>query len=89
VHRETRQAYTNTPGNRIEDNFWSSNCFRRGACSHVSWGGIYGQHRFRKATKDEVYEHGRWRRLRSHEQVDVMYWEWTLFDRLQLTFSCQ
>jgi hypothetical protein len=85
--RETR-PYNDIPGNHIEDKFWSLHCFRRGARSQVSWGGLYGKYRFRKATKDEVYEHGRWRRLPSHEQIDVMYREWTLFDRLQLTFYC-
>ena len=67
--------------------FWSLHCYRRGARSHVS-----RRHRTlgtRAATPDEVYEHGRWRRRRSGEPVDVLYRQWTLRQRLTLTQHCK
>lgn len=75
-------------GNTIEAKFWSLHCYRRGARSHVSRGGTFGQHRFKKATKDQVYEHARWRYRRSSEPIDVMYREWTPRDRIKITLLC-
>jgi len=75
-------------GNSLEDKFWSLHCFRRGARSHVSRGGIFGRHRFRKGTNDQVYEHGRWRRKRSGESIDKIYRDWTIRDRIKLTLYC-
>ena len=74
--------------NRLPAKFWSLHCYRRGARSHVSRGGIYGAYRFRRATKDQVYEHARWRRKRSSESIDKQYQAWTLRDRVTLTLVC-
>jgi hypothetical protein len=74
-------AFDGTPGNRIDEKFWSLHCYRRGARSHVS----RSQGKFRKATKTQVYEHARWRRRRSSEDIDIMYREWTLRDRIKIT----
>lgn len=71
--------------NSLEAKFWSLHCFRRGARSHVSRGGRFGKHRLRKATRDQVYEHGRWHYRRSSEPIDVIYREWVPFDRIKLT----
>ena len=79
------RAFDDTPGNTIEAKFWSLHCFRRGARSQVSRGGIYGRHRFKKALKTQVYEHGRWRNRRSGEDIDVIYREWTLLEKIQIT----
>ena len=79
------RAFDKTPGNTIEAKFWSLHCFRRGARSQVSQGGIYGRHRFKKALKTQVYEHGRWRNRRSGEDIDVIYREWTLLEKIQIT----
>lgn len=80
--------YTGGPGNSIEDKFWSLHCYRRGGRSHVSRGGHFGQHRFRKATKEQIYEHARWRLRRSNEAIDVIYREWTARDRIKITLWC-
>jgi hypothetical protein len=78
-------AFDGSPGNTLEAKFWSLHCFRRGARSQVSRGGKFGRHRFRKAFKSQVYEHGRWRNRRSGEDIDVMYHAWTLMEKIQIT----
>lgn len=80
--------FTGDPGNSLEDKFWSLHCFRRGARSHVSRGGIFGKARLRRASPDEVYEHARWRRRRSGEAIDKLYQEWTVRDKLRITLLC-
>jgi hypothetical protein len=80
--------FDGSPGNSIAEKFWSLHCYRRGARSHVSRGGKFGRHRFKKATSDQVYEHARWRYKRSSEPIDVMYREWTPLDRVKLTLYC-
>jgi hypothetical protein len=79
------RAFNGGPGNSLADKFWSLHCYRRGARSHVSRGGIYGRHRLKKATLDQVYEHARWRRKRSGKAIDKIYREWTIRDRIKLT----
>ena len=84
------QAFDETPGNTIEAKFWSLHCFRHGARSQVSRGGIYGCHCFKKALKThQVYKHGRWRKRRSGEDIDVIYREWTLLEKIQITLSSE
>ena len=77
-------AFDNRPGNTIEDKFYSLHCYRRGARSHVSKGEQLllrcVTHRFRLATNDQVYMHGRWKRRRTSEAIDKMYQEWTPCD---------
>ena len=81
-------AFDDTPGNAIASKFWSLHCFRRGARSQVSRGGNFGHHRFRKALKSQVYEHGRWRRRRSSEEIDILYIQWTVLQCIQITLYC-
>lgn len=84
------KPFDGSPGslNSIESKFWSLHCFRRGARSHVSRGGRFGKHRLKKATRDQTYEHGRWRYRRSGEPIDVIYREWVPFDRIKITLYC-
>jgi hypothetical protein len=82
------RPFDGSPGNTLEAKFWSLHCYRRGARSHVSRGGKFGKNRLRRATKDEVYEHGRWRRRRSGEDIDKIYQAWPLRDRIKLTLYC-
>jgi hypothetical protein len=82
------RPFTGGPGNSLEDKFWSLHCYRRGARTHVSRGGIYGHNRLKKATSDQVYEHARWRRKRSGESIDKIYRDWTIRDRIKLTLYC-
>lgn len=80
--------FNGTLGNSIEEKFWSLHCYRRGGRSHVSRGGKFGRLRFRKATKEQIYEHARWRLRRSGEAIDAIYREWTPLDRVKLTLYC-
>jgi integrase len=81
-------VFDDTPGNTVASKFWSLHCFRRGARSQVSRGGKFGHHRFRKALKSQVYEHGRWRRRRSSEEIDIVYTQWTVHQCIQITLYC-
>ena len=76
-----------TGSNTIPLRYHSLHMYRRGARSHCDIIRESPTVR-RKASPVEVYEHGRWRRNRGNEAIDVMYREWTLFDRLQLTLFC-
>jgi hypothetical protein len=80
--------FSGAKGNSIEEKFWSLHCYRRGARSHVSRGGKFGHHRFKKATHAQVYEHARWRYRRSSEAMDVIYREWNPVDRIKITLNC-
>ena len=74
--------HANTPQS-IENKFWSLNSYRRGARTHAQRG-----RGLEKANTTQIYEHGRWRRRRTGEHIDVMYREWSLRDRLLITFYC-
>jgi hypothetical protein len=76
------------PGNSLEAKFCSIHCYRRGARSHVSRGGLYGRHHLKKATNDQVYEHARWRWKRAGKAIDKIYCEWTIRDRIKITLYC-
>jgi hypothetical protein len=78
-----------TPGNSLEAKFWSLHCTRSGARPQATRGGRYSTGRFWKATKPQVYEHGRWHLRRSAEDIDIIYRQWTLFERIQLTLYCR
>ena len=75
------QPFTGT--NSIPKKFWSLTSYRRGARTHSQRGGA-----FRRASDAQVYEHGRWRRRRSSQPIDVLYREWTLRDRILITYYC-
>jgi hypothetical protein len=81
--------FNGSPGNSIENKFWSLHCYHRGARSHVSRGGRFGRYRFRKANKNQIYLHARWLLHRSSEAIDKMYLQWPLCDRLKLTLYSQ
>lgn len=72
----------------LPQTFWSLHSFRNGARSQVSRRRLTGATYTRKATMMEVYEHGRWRRRRSGEPIDVLYNQWPYHDRIQLTLCC-
>jgi hypothetical protein len=79
------RPFDGSPGNSIESKIWSLHCYRRGARSHVSRGGRFGCHCFRKANKNQIYLHAWWRRCHSAQAIDQMYLEWPLRDRIKLT----
>jgi hypothetical protein len=82
-----------TGPNSIAAKFWSLHCYRRGARTQVTRGGSVGNqvtaYHFRKASSEQVYEHGRWQRKRSGEKIDVVYREWTILDRVKISLYCQ
>jgi hypothetical protein len=79
------RAFNDEPGNTLQEKFWSLHCYRRGARTHAT---KRSKKDSRKATQDQVYEHGRWRKRRSSEPIDKQYDEWTIQDRIQITLFC-
>eukprot|EP00957_Ditylum_brightwellii_P057939 4392972-Ditylum_brightwellii.AAC.1 len=51
-------AYTDEPSNTIADHFYSLNCYRQGGHTQITRGHTLS---IRKATLQEIIEHGRWR----------------------------
>ena len=81
------QFRDDVPGQSIEDKFWSLHSYRRGSRSAVSRANQ--SLRTRRATNDQVYEHARWERKHSaSEAIDVIYREWQIIDRIQITLLC-
>lgn len=80
------EAMDGSPGNSIEERFWSLHSYKRGSRSHVSRTGPRGT---KRATNDEIYEHGRWtRKYSKSEAIDVIYREWNPVDRIRITLLC-
>ena len=69
----------------IKQAFYSLHCYRRGARTHVELG---SGGRASRANKIQIYEHARWSRSRSGEQIDVQYRQWPLKQRLDITLLC-
>jgi hypothetical protein len=82
------RAFNDQPGNRIPDKFWSLHCYRRGGRSQQVTRGPTAQIPFRRASKEQRYEHARWRLQCTGESVDALYREWNLRDRVRLTLFC-
>jgi hypothetical protein len=74
-----------SPGNTIADHFWSLHSYRRGGRTHVSRRRVGC---FRKATAQEIAEHGRWRASRTSMDMPTLYLEWTYLDRISITLLC-
>ena len=66
----------------IEKAFWSLHSYRRGARTHVSHK-IKGQRSI--ASKEQIYEHARWRYNSRNLPIDVIYRQWSYKDRIKLT----
>lgn len=79
---EAGDAYLRPFRSCIPEKFWSLNCYRRGARSHVSHSRTRG---YAIATNAQIYEHGRWRLKRSSEDIDKIYQQWPLSERLKIT----
>lgn len=75
-------AYLHPYRDSIPEKFWSLNCYRRGARSHVSHS---RQRSTVAATTAQIYEHGRWRLKRSTEAIDKVYQQWPISERLKIT----
>ena len=78
------QAFSDTPGHRIEDKYYSCGSYcQEGRTSSTRCGAGT-----RRATEDEVYEHGCWRQWCTKENMPTLYTEFTLMDQLHLTLLC-
>ena len=76
------QAFTLDKGNHIEDKYYLF-----GTYCHGGWSSCQKRtNGTKKATPDEVYEHGQWRRHIAKESIQ--YNEYTLVDCLNITFLC-
>jgi hypothetical protein len=87
----TLQVFTDREGQRICDKVWSMHSWRRGGRSkvtHLPREGDTVPIGWRKATLDEVNEHGRWRTRYHSESMAVHYNDWELVDRIMLTLLC-
>jgi hypothetical protein len=82
--RDTGDPYLRPYAN-IPAALYSLHSYRRGARTQASK--LRGS-LTRRATPDEIYEHARWRKSRSSERIDVIYREWPIADRVQLTLHC-
>ena len=78
------QAFDNTPGNRIEDKYYSFGTYRRGGRSSSAKRNSGTS----KATPDEIYEHGRWEQRIESENMPTRYNEYGLDDRINITLFC-
>ena len=67
--------------------FYSLHMYRRGARTHSE---VVRPPRGlrRAASKPERYEHARRKLAQKGEEIDVVYREWPLYDRLAITLFC-
>ena len=68
-----------TSGSRLRDAFYSMHCYRDGARPGC----------LRQVTKEEVYNHARWRLARANEPIDQQYSQPGVLDLLGITLFCQ
>jgi hypothetical protein len=78
--------FTDAEGHRVCDKIYSMHSYRRGANTFVDHYQPAIQHR--KATLAEIYEHARWARTGTGEEMHIHYREWELDQRLCLTQLC-
>ena len=77
-------------GSSTAIDYFSLNCYRRGAQTHVD-NIILNRSLLRRsgftesALKAMIYEHGQWRMLSSGNPIDVTYRGWSIKQRLRLT----
>lgn len=79
------RPYDGSPGNALADAFWSFHVYRSGGRTQVSIKRIDCR---RKASKEEVSEHARWRVSRRAMDMPTLYLQWVLADRLAITVLC-
>ena len=87
----TLQCFSTVPGHRIQDKINSMHAWRRGGRSKVSRLPKENEPRppgCRKATSDEVHNHGRWAYPRNQEEIAHQYNQWDLQDRVAITLFC-
>ena len=78
--------FSDTPGHRLADLIYSMHTWRRGADTFVQQ--FLAAWQRRKARKDELYEHGRWTKKLTSEDMHIHYREWGIPERITLTLLC-
>jgi hypothetical protein len=89
--KPTLQSFTTKPGQRIADKVYSIHSWRRGGRSKVSRSPRHNEPKprgVRRATPEEIYEHGRWALSQAGENMPRRYNQWDLADRIGLTLFC-
>jgi hypothetical protein len=87
----TLQTFSTKAGQRIQDKVYSMHSWRRGGRSKVSRSARHSEPKpkgARRATPDEIYEHGRWTNSQAGENMPRRYNQWDLADRIGLTLFC-
>ena len=87
----TLQVFSDREGHRILDKVWSMHSWRRGGRSKATKRARAGDPTppgARRASNDEVSEHGRWRQRFRAEAMEVHYNEWDVVDRISITLFC-
>ena len=79
----TLMAFSDEKGMRIRDKIWSLHCYRRGGESYVK---KKRPENYRRATKEEQYQHARWKC--ASESIDQRYTEWSREDRICIGLLC-
>ena len=80
------KPFDGVKGMTIEQAFYSMHSYRRGARTAVA---KLRPAPYRKATTEEVNEHGRWRIKRANMAMAQLYLAWAIIDRLAITLFCQ
>jgi hypothetical protein len=87
----TLQVFAAREGHRIHNKVWSMHSWRRGGRSKATKTPRAGDPRppgARRASTDEISEHGRWRQRFRAEAMEVHYNEWDVVDRISITLFC-
>lgn len=87
----TLRSFSHKRGHRLQDKVYSFHSWRRSGRSRVSRLPRHNEPNppgTRKASEDEVYEHGRWTQAVSSETMAQRYNQWDLADRLQISLFC-
>jgi hypothetical protein len=95
THRRKREPtlvmFSDVRGNRMIDKIYSIHSWRRAGRSKVSRAPRHDEPRpkgARKASAEEVYEHGRWEKKQDNESMPRRYNQWDLSDRICVTYFC-
>jgi hypothetical protein len=79
------QKFDKSPGKDLPEKFWSFNMYCRGGRGVVSW---KRPGNTRVATLAEMVEYGCWRISCSSLDMPTAYLEWSMADRVCITFFC-
>jgi hypothetical protein len=95
IHRRrgepTLAMFSDVRGSRMIDKIYSIHSWRRAGRSKVSRAPRHDEPRpkgARKASPEEVYEHGRWEKKQDNETMPRRYNQWDLSDRICVTYFC-